>query len=90
MQGASYYAITTKFNLTIKSVRASKDIEEKADDGAFRLKTPSPHRAIVSVVRPIKGPQDILLELTMERYQLGRYQATALANIYIFVTPYVF
>jgi fibulin 1/2 len=90
MQGASYYAITTKFNLTIKSVRASKDIEEKADDGAFRLKTPSPHRAIVSVVRPIKGPQDILLELTMERYHLGRYQATALANIYIFVTPYVF
>lgn len=74
----------------MKSVRAPKDIGEEAGESTFRLKNPSPHRAIISVVKPIKGPQDILLELTMERYHLGRYQATALANIFIFVTPYVF
>ena len=74
----------------MKSVRAAKDVGEEASEGTFRLKTPSPHRAIISVVRPMKGPQDILVELSMERYHLGRYQATALANIYIYVTPYVF
>ena len=74
----------------MKSVRASKDIAEQASEATFRLKTPTPHRAIISVVRPMVGPQDVLLELTMERYHLGRYQATALANIYIYVTPYIF
>ncbi len=72
------YNRSTRFNMTIKSVRASQDVAEKAGEATFRLKSPTPHRAIISVVRPIKGPQDITLELTMERYHLGRYQAPML------------
>lgn len=90
MQSAQYYTLTTRFTLTVKSVRAAKDVDEKADRNFFRLKTPAPHRAIVSLVKPIQGPQDIVLELLMEMYHLGRYQASALANIHIFVTPYRF
>ena len=41
-------------------------------------------------IGPKRRPLLCRLELTMERYHLGRYQATALANIFIFVTPYVF
>ena len=44
----------------------------------------------MSIVRQIQGPQDIILKLTMEMYHLGRFQASAVANIYVFVTPYEF
>lgn len=76
--------------MTVKSVRAPTDLTEQATEATFRLKHPTPYRAVISVVRPIKGPQDIILELTMERYHFGSYHGGALANIYIFVTPYVF
>lgn len=36
------------------------------------------------------GKQDIVLELLMEMYNMGRFQASAAANINIFVTPYDF
>ena len=36
------------------------------------------------------GNQDIVLELLMEMYNMGRFQASAAANINIFVTPYDF
>lgn len=71
-------------------MRAAKDVPEKVDRSFFRLKTPEPHRAILSLVKPIQGPQDIQLELRMDMYHLGRYQASAVANLYIFVTPYKF
>ena len=54
-----------------------------------RLKTGA-NSAILSIVKPIEGPQDILLELLMEMYHVGRYQASAAANVNIFVTPYEF
>ena len=34
--------------------------------------------------------QDIELELLMEMYYLARYTGSALARIYIYVTPYEF
>jgi fibulin 1/2 len=90
MQSARYYTLTTKFTLEVKRVRAAKDVREEADRSFFRLSTPEPHRAIVALVKSLQGPQDILLELRMDMYHLGRYQASAVANLYIFVTPYRF
>ena len=72
----------------MRDVRAPKDVVA-ADSSYFRLKTGS-HSAILSIVRPIQGPQDVVLELLMEMYHLGRFQASAAANIYIYVTPYEF
>jgi fibulin 1/2 len=90
MQSAKYYTLTTRFSLEVKSVRAAKDVTEEADRNFFRLKTPEPHRAVVALVKPIHGPQDVILELRMDMYHLGRYQASAVANLYIYVTPYKF
>lgn len=92
MQSASVYSVTTNFALAIDSVRATNDMSPlmKADRSFFQLSTPAPHRSIVSIVRQISGPQDIILKLTMEMYHLGRFQASAVANIYIFITPYEF
>ena len=89
MQSARYYTLTTKFTLDLKNVRAGRDVE-KARRDFFRLKQPEPHRAIVALVKPIEGPQDIELELRMDMYQKGKYYASAVANIFIFVTPYSF
>ena len=88
MQSARYRMLTTKFTLTVRDVRAPKDVAA-ADASHFRLKTGS-HSAILSIVKPIQGPQDVVLELLMEMYHLGRFQASAAANIYIYVTPYEF
>lgn len=90
MQSAKFFSLTTKFTLDVISVRAAKDVVEKVDRNFFRLKNPEPHRAVVALVKPIQGPQDILLELRMDMYHLGRYQASAVANLYIYVTPYRF
>ena len=88
MQSARYRLLTTRFTLSVKTVRAAKDVEA-ATRAHFRLKTGS-HNAVLAIVKPIEGPQDILLELLMEMYNGGRFQASAAANINIFVTPYEF
>ena len=56
---------------------------------SFRLKT-GLHQATLALAESIQGPQDIELELLMEMYYLARYTGSALARIYIYVTPYEF
>ncbi len=74
----------------MKEARAlSSEVGEVAGAGHFRLRTGS-HSAVLALVRPIQGPQDIVLELLMEMYHQGRFQASAAANIYIYVTAYEF
>ena len=91
MQSArGVFSLTTKFNLEVVSVRGAKDVREEVARDFFHLKNPEPHRAVVALVKPIQGPQDVQLELRMDMYHLGRYQASAVANVYIFVTPYKF
>jgi len=90
MQSARYYTLTTKFTLSLIQVRAAKDVGAKVDRAFFRLKTPEPHRAIVALVKEIQGPQDVLLELRMDMYHLGKYQASAVAQLFLYITPYHF
>ena len=89
MQSVSAYTVLTKFKLDLEHV-SCQNADIKADKSFFRLSQPQNHRSIVSLVKPITGPQDILLTLTMDMYHLGRFQASAVANIYVFVTPYIF
>jgi fibulin 1/2 len=88
MQSARYAGVTTRFSLVVKDVRAPKDVVAASADN-FRLNT-GDYSAVLSLVRPITGPQDIHLQLLMEMYRLGRFQASASANVYIYVTPYEF
>ena len=48
------------------------------------------HRAIVALVKEIQGPQDVILELRMDMYHLGKYQASAVAQLFLYITPYHF
>ena len=48
------------------------------------------HRAIVALVKEIQGPQDVVLELRMDMYHLGKYQASAVAQLFLYITPYHF
>ncbi|TRY72497.1 hypothetical protein TCAL_10380 [Tigriopus californicus] len=88
MQSARYPMLTTKFTLKVNDVRAPSNVKPVTSD-YFRLRT-GDHSAILSIVKPIQGPQDISLELLMEMYHVGKYQASAAANIFIYVTPYEF
>jgi len=54
------------------------------------MRFPSPHKAIIAIVKPLRGPQDIALQLDMSRYHYGTLQARALANIFLFVSEYSF
>ena len=77
-------------SIDVKSVRAGRDVTEETSEDFFRLKNTVPHRAVVTLVKSIEGPQDIILEIRMDMYINGRYHASAIANLYIFVTPYNF
>ena len=48
------------------------------------------HRAIVALVKEIQGPQDVILELRMDMYHVGKYQASAVAQLFLYITPYHF
>ncbi|CAB4064149.1 FBLN1_2 [Lepeophtheirus salmonis] len=89
MQSAKHPTLTTKFTLTLKEVRASRESSGKVDRDYFRVKK-RPFRAIVTLTKPIIGPQDIVLELMMDMYQHGRYQASAAAKIFLYVSPHEF
>jgi len=92
MQSVSAYTVLTKFKLDLKAVSCpnGNGAGPPVDESYFLLSQPQSHRSIVSLVKPISGPQDVVLQLTMDMYHLGRFQASAVANIHVFVTPYNF
>ena len=88
MQSAKYDQITTKFTLKMVDINAGNGVTP-VTKSSFRLKT-GLHQATLSLAESVQGPQDIELELLMEMYYLSRYTGSALAKIYIYVTPYEF
>ena len=92
MEGKSlisqYEQITTKFSLTLVSVNSPPEVRALTKS-SFRLKT-GLHQATLALAESVQGPQEIELELLMEMYYLARYTGSALAKIYIYVTPYEF
>jgi len=88
MQSARYEQITTKFTLKVINIIAQPGVTP-VTKSSFRLKT-GMHQATLTLSESIQGPQDIELELLMEMYYQARFTGSALARIYIFVTPYEF
>ena len=88
MQSAKYEQITTKFTLTVVNIHSQPGVRP-VSKSSFRLKT-GLHQATLALVESVKGPQEIELELLMEMYYLARYTGSALAKLYIYVTPYEF
>lgn len=48
------------------------------------------NEALLSLMEPIEGPQDIELELSMTVYNDGQPAGTNVAKLYIFVSEYSF
>jgi fibulin 1/2 len=88
MQSARYEQITTKFTLKVINIIAQPGVTP-VTKSSFRLKT-GMHQATLTLSESIQGPQDVELELLMEMYYQARFTGSALARIYIFVTPYEF
>ena len=87
---SQYEQITTKFTLTVVNINSPPGVRALAKS-TFRLKT-GLHQAtlVLALADSAQGPQEIELELLMEMYYLARYTGSALARIYIYVTPYEF
>ena len=88
MQSAKYAQITTKFTLSVANINSQPGVRA-VSKSSFRLKT-GLHQATLALAESVQGPQEIELELLMEMYYLSRYTGSALAKLYIYVTPYEF
>lgn len=92
MRGPRFGFSTVQFELELVEARASSRAHgvEVATREHFFLRNTGFNEAMVSIVRPLQGPQDIQLELRTSIYHHGQYSGSALAKIFIYVTEHEF
>ncbi|KAL1419333.1 hypothetical protein MTO96_005416 [Rhipicephalus appendiculatus] len=92
MRGPRFSFSTVEFELELVEARASSRAHgvEVATREHFYLRRTGFNEAMVSIVRPLQGPQDIQLELRTSIYHHGLYSGSALAKIFIYVTEHEF
>ncbi|CAN7940634.1 unnamed protein product, partial [Ixodes pacificus] len=88
MRGPRFSFSTVHFELEVIEATASSRAHgvEVATKNHFHMRTTGFNEAMVALVRPLQGPQDIQLQLQMKIYQHGLYAGNAVAKIFIFVT----
>ncbi|XP_076037180.1 uncharacterized protein LOC143022668 isoform X11 [Oratosquilla oratoria] len=89
MRGPLWTRTTVQFELDLDSARASPGVTEAAREN-FHLKRTGFNQAVISLVKPIEGPQEVELSLNMQLYHNGVYSGSAIAKLYIYVTQYEF
>lgn len=89
MRGPLWASTTVQFSLALEQVTAPAGVE-KATRDFFHLKRTSFNQAVIALVKPILGPQDIQLALNMKLYQQGTYSGSAVAQLLIYVSQYDF
>ncbi|KAG8193076.1 hypothetical protein JTE90_017827 [Oedothorax gibbosus] len=88
MRGPRFQSTTVQFSLDLKSaVGRGRPL---ATRDYFRLRRTHYNEAMVALVKSLKGPQDVELDLVMKIYHNGLFGGTAVAKIYIFVTEHEF
>lgn len=88
MKGPSWAGSSANFNMDVANVRCPPQIKQ-ADSNHFRMKRDL-HKVIVSLVRPIEGPQEIEMQLQMELYVSGVFQGKVISTVFIYVSAYDF
>lgn len=88
MKGPSWPSSSANFNMDIANVRCPPHIKQ-ADSNNFRMKRDL-HKVIVSLIRPIEGPQEIEMQLQMELYVSGAFQGKVISTVLIYVSSYEF
>lgn len=62
---------------------------ERAHDGFFRMNTLK-HKAILSLIRTIEGPQEIELQLELKLFYNHIFNSKMVAKIFLIVSEYPF
>lgn len=89
MRGPRWASTTVTFTMELVNVRCPRHIE-KADKDYFRMERLTYNEAVLSLVKILKGPQEVELQLTMELYHNGQLKGSAVAKVFIVVTQYEF
>ncbi|XP_055933014.1 fibulin-1-like isoform X2 [Argiope bruennichi] len=89
MRGPRFQSTTVQFSLELKDARAPQGTPPVTKD-YFHLRRTNYNEAMVSLIKTIKGPQEIELDLIMKIYHNGLFGGTAMAKLYIFVTEHEF
>ncbi|KAK7789041.1 hypothetical protein R5R35_010542 [Gryllus longicercus] len=82
-------AATVSFNMDLTEVRAPPGIIP-ASKSFFQLRRGHFNQGVIALVRPIKGPQEIELQLVMELHQNELYINRAIAKLIIYVSEFEF
>ncbi|XP_066997488.2 fibrillin-1 isoform X2 [Anabrus simplex] len=78
---------TVSFTMQFVNARAPPGVP-LANKEYFLLRRGVFNQGIISIVRPIIGPQEVELELVMDISQNGLYGSSAVAKLFIFVSEY--
>nr|XP_049705721.1 fibulin-2 [Helicoverpa armigera] len=89
MRGPVWPYVKMRFELKVVNVNTPPSVKRKADINDFLL-TQNNNEGLVSLVRPLEGPQSIELEMTMELYTHEQFGGTAVAKLFIYVSEYEF
>ncbi|XP_017892365.1 fibrillin-1-like [Ceratina calcarata] len=89
MKGYHSPGSTMQFTMALLEARAPAGVQ-RATESCFTLRRPAPLQAVLAMTRPIQGPQEIELELTMEIYHGPMFAGSAVAKLLIFVSQYEF
>jgi len=90
MRGPVLSVTTVQFDFNLKSARAGAYGITPATKDYFHLRRTAYNEAMVSLIKPIQGPQDIELELEVKLYHGGLYGGSSKAVLLIYVSEYTF
>lgn len=85
MRGPALSVTTVEFDLKLISVDAPPGVPRASRD-YFHLRRTAFNEVMVSLLKPIQGPQDIQLELEVRLYHSGYFGGSSKAYLFIFVS----
>lgn len=88
MRGPIWPGSATEFSMKIANVVCPQGVE-RAHEGFFRMNTMK-HKAILALVRPIEGPQEIELHMELKLYYNHIFNSKMVAKIFLVVSEYQF
>lgn len=91
MRGPRWTNFSVDFKMNLESVipRSSRYIN-LADISYFDMRQSNYHEAVIGMIKPIEGPQDIEISIQMTMFYNNAVQSIAIAKLYIFISEYPF
>lgn len=87
--GPLWSGTESQFALDLLSARVPPHVVPATKD-YFRLRNSGWNQAVIALVRPIPGPQELELQLTMNLYHNGLFGGVGVAKLFIHVSEYEF